>query len=166
MWRRKERNKWRHEKHTCSFLSRNHPNIGKMIVYFCRLLLTNRNSDCHVQRVAAQHIYCTICTVCNWTVLTVIRHKLPLMFSCTTAHKLSDWCLLNCSTSGCFKLYTFQYAHIQSSRYTAPFKLTLLTHNTVSPVHRTTKHTQLLLCLELYVCTDSHMKSLDPSTSR
>ena len=43
----------------CSFLSRNHPNSRTVNIYCCRLLLTKRHSDCHVQRLAGQHIYCT-----------------------------------------------------------------------------------------------------------
>ena len=62
----------------CSFLSRIPPNSHTVKVYYCRLLLTKRHSACHVQRLTAQHIYCTNCTVCNWIVLTVITQKLLL----------------------------------------------------------------------------------------
>jgi len=45
----------------------------------------------------AQHVYCTNCTVCNWTELTVIKHKLPLHVQLhkSTAHLL-------------YKLYSLQ----------------------------------------------------------
>ena len=70
--------------------------------------------------------------------------------TCSAAQQHRN-CLLKCSTPGCFKLCIYQYIYIQSSRYIAPFKLTLLPHSTVSPVRSTTKHTQLFLCLELCV---------------
>jgi len=43
----------------CSFLSRTHPNSDTVNMYCCRLLLTQRQSACTVQRHTAQHIYCT-----------------------------------------------------------------------------------------------------------
>ena len=48
----------------------------------------------------AQHIYCTNCTVCNWTVLTVITQKLQLLLHFqlhnSTAHLLYKHCT-NCT---------------------------------------------------------------------
>ena len=48
----------------------------------------------------AQHIYCTNCTVCNWTVLTVITQKLLLHVQLhnSTSHLLYKYCT-NCT--GC-----------------------------------------------------------------
>jgi hypothetical protein len=48
-----------------SFLSQSHLNSHTENTYCCRLLLTERHSDCHVPRVTVQHIYRTN------TVLTV-----------------------------------------------------------------------------------------------
>ena len=47
----------------------------------------------------AQQIYCTNCTVCNWTVLTVITQKLLLLhvqLHNSTAHLLYKYCT-NCT---------------------------------------------------------------------
>jgi len=60
-----------------------------------------------------------------------------------------------------FKLYTYQYIYIQSSCYIRPLKLTLVPQSTVSPVHSTTKHTQLLLSYKSYAFTDTHIQRLD-----
>jgi len=50
MRRSKERNQ---KTRFRSFLSRTHPNSDRMNVYFCWLLLTERQSDCYVE------CYCT-----------------------------------------------------------------------------------------------------------
>jgi hypothetical protein len=71
-------------------------------VYCCRLLITQTPSACHVQWLTEQHIsctnYCTNCTVCNWTALTVITHKLLLHVQLhnSTAHLLYKYCT-NCT---------------------------------------------------------------------
>jgi len=47
------------QKHIFTFLPQTQQNSHTENVYCCRLLLTQRHSDCHVQRLTAQHIYCT-----------------------------------------------------------------------------------------------------------
>ena len=79
------------------FLSGTHPNSHTMNIYCSWLLLTERHSVCHVQlHNSTAHLlykYCTICTVCNWTVLTVITHNstsnLPYKYckNCTVCNR-------------------------------------------------------------------------------
>jgi hypothetical protein len=45
--------------HCCGFLSQTQPNSHTVDVHCCRLLRTQRQSACHVQRLTVQHIYCT-----------------------------------------------------------------------------------------------------------
>jgi hypothetical protein len=47
------------ERHFRRFFSLNHANSHTVNVYCCRLLLTKRHNACRVQRLTAQHIYCT-----------------------------------------------------------------------------------------------------------
>jgi len=72
-----------------SFLSRTHPNRQTVYVYCCWLLLTKRHSACHVQRLTAQHIYCTntIQTVESTTEMYLYRNY-SYMFSCTTEQNM------------------------------------------------------------------------------
>jgi len=69
-------------------------------VYCCRLLLTDRHSACHVQlHNSTAHLlykYCTNCTVCNWTVLTVITQQLLLHVQLhnSTTHLLYQYCTI------------------------------------------------------------------------
>ena len=51
------------------------------------------------------HKYCTNCTVCNWTVLTVITQKLLLHVQLHNSTQTVSWCLLKCSAAGCLILY-------------------------------------------------------------
>jgi hypothetical protein len=80
----------------------------------CRLLLTKRHSACHVQRLTAQHIYCTNCTVWNWTVLTVITQKLPLHVQ---LHNSTETVQLMSSEVECSRLFditsTYTDIHVQ-----------------------------------------------------
>ena len=81
-----------------SFHFQTHLNSRTVSLQICRLLPTNKHSACHIQRHTAQHIYCTDCTVCNWTVLTVITQKLLLHVQLhnSTAHLLYKYCT-NCT---------------------------------------------------------------------
>jgi Pyruvate/2-oxoacid:ferredoxin oxidoreductase delta subunit len=93
------RNKWRNQQtHLCNFLSRTHSNTHTVNVHCCWLLLTERRSALYVKHLITQHIYCTNCTVCNWTVLIVITHKLLLHVQLhnNTAHLLYKYCT-NCT---------------------------------------------------------------------
>ena len=77
-----------------SFLSRYLPQSRTANVNCYRLLLTKRHSACHVHlHKSTPHLlykYCTDCTVCNWTVLTVITQKqlLHVQLHNSTAHLL------------------------------------------------------------------------------
>ena len=136
--------------HFCSFHSRTHPNRHTVNVYCCWLLLTDRHSACHVQHLTVQHIYCTNCTVCNWTVLTVITHKLPLHVQLhnSTAHLL-------------YKLYSLQL-NCTYSNYTEAAA-------TCSAAQQERESSFCLLkcsaagCLMLNVYIDNYIQKLDPS---
>ena len=81
--RRTHRKEWGNQKtHFCSFLALSPPNSHTVTAYCYRLLLTEKQSECYVQlHNSTAHLlykYCTNCTVCYWTVLTVITQKLLL----------------------------------------------------------------------------------------
>jgi hypothetical protein len=116
---RTDSNKWRNPK---TILYRSAPNSASHTVgvHGCRLLLTERQSACHVQRITVQHIYCT------YTVQTVqstaelyLQHShttCRYTFRYTTPHNLSSWCLLQSSPARCFTLHLYQSVYIQSCR--------------------------------------------------
>ena len=122
--------------------------------------------------------YCTNCTVCNWTVLTVITHKLLLRVQLdnSTAHLLYKYCT-NCTGCNWTVLTVITHKlllHVQLHKSTAnlPYKyctnctvcnwtvLTVITQKLLLHVqlHDTQKVRRYLLkwsaasCLELYVC--------------
>ena len=86
--------------HLLNFHSRSHPKCHTVNVYCCRLLLTNRHSDCYVQRVTVQHIYCTEtvkiyspqlkCTYSNYTeaAVTCSAAQQHSTFTVQTLYKL------------------------------------------------------------------------------
>jgi len=45
--------------HFCNFISITHPSNHTVVTYCWQLLLTQTHSACHVERLTAQHIYCT-----------------------------------------------------------------------------------------------------------
>ena len=132
------RNKWRNQQtHLCNFISRTNPYSHTVNVYCFWLLLTERQGECYVKSLTAQRIYCTNCTVCNWTVLTVITHKLLLHVQ---LHNRRETVKLMCSEEDCSRLfntlcvYSLSYHKIGalSSRYWLPAqcrKLTVLWRN-------------------------------------
>ena len=76
-----------------SFLSRTQPNSQTVNIYCCWLII-QRDRMTDFECVIVQHIYCTNCTVCNWTVLTVITQMLLLHVQLhnSTAHLLYKYC--------------------------------------------------------------------------
>jgi hypothetical protein len=112
----------------------------------------------------AQHIYCTNCTVCNWTVLTVITQKLLLYVQLhnSTAHLLYKYCT-NCTVCNWTVLTVITHklllhAQLQNSTAHLPYKyctnctlckwtvLTVITHKLPLHVqqHKSTQTVQLL----------------------
>jgi len=112
-FRRAERKEKRTIYHLLSYNSRPHRNSRTINVYSCRLLLTNRHSDYHIHRADLLHKYCSNCTVCNWTVLTVITQKLPLHFQ---LHNSTETVELMSSDMQCTRLFdiisTYTHTHI------------------------------------------------------
>ena len=109
--RRAERNRERNQKtHFVTFF----PEITQIVtqwMYIAANYYSHRHSACHVERRLCSNLmykYCTICTVCNWTVLAVIKQKLLLHFQLhnSTAHLLYKLysLLLNCTYSNSQKL--------------------------------------------------------------
>ena len=100
----------------------------------------------------AQYIYCTNCTVCKWTVLTVITHKLLLHVQLhnSTAYLLYKYCT-NCT------VYNGNVLTVITQKLLLHFQL-----------HKT--HTVKLLSSEVQCCrlidivclyTDNHIQWLD-----
>ena len=93
------------ERQSYSYIERFHARTFTVQLLYRKYRLqqnsTNSNytqSCCYIfSCTTAQHIYCTNCTICNWTVLTVIKQKLLLhvQLQKSTAHLL-------------YKLYSLQ----------------------------------------------------------
>jgi len=126
---RTDKKEWRNQKtNFYSCLSRTLPNSHTVKVYCCWLLLTERQSDCYVECVTVWNYillykYCTNCTVCNWTVLTVITHKLLLHVQLhnSTAHLLYKYCT-NCTVCNWTVLTVITHKlllHVQLHKSTA-----------------------------------------------
>ena len=93
-------------------------------------IAAHKKSACHIQRLTAQHIYCTntVQTLqpANEVYLLKLHGSCCYMFSCTTWEKLPSWYLQKWRAGACFILYSHTHPEIRF------FKLTLLAARAVS----------------------------------
>ena len=139
--RRAERNRERNQKtHFVTFF----PEITQIVtqwMYIAANYYSHRHSACHVERRLCSNLmykYCTICTVCNWTVLAVITHKLPLHVQQhnSIAHLLYKYCT-NCTVCNRTVLqYLHTSCHYMFGRTTAQH---IYCTNTVQTVQSATE---------------------------
>ena len=103
----------------------------------------------------AQNIYCTNCTVCNWTVLTVITQKLLLHVQLhnSTAHLLYKYCT-NCTVCNWNVLTVI----------TQKLLLNVQLHNSTQSVQLMSSEVQCSRLFDItFTYTDVHIQKLDPS---
>jgi len=104
----------------------------------------------------AQHIFCTNCTVCNWTVLTVITRKLPLHVQ-----------LHNSTTHFLYKLYILQLNCTYSNYTEAAATCSAAQQHNTFTVQTVESANELYLqkfhrnCCYIFSCTTAHKFSND-----
>jgi len=140
-----------------SSLSGTHSNSHTLNICGCLLLLAQRHSACHVRlhnsTVHLLYKYCTNCTVCNWTVLTVITQKLLLhvQVNNSTAHLLYKYCT-NCTVCNRTVLTVITQMHL----------LHVQLHNSTQTVQRISLLKQSAAgCLIMCVCIQIEITSGD-----
>jgi hypothetical protein len=149
---RKIRKEWK--THFCSCCSRTHPNSHTADVYGCAHRDTVPVIFSALSHSTLLYKYCTNCTVCNWTVLTVITQKLPLNVQLhnSTAHLLYKYCT-NCTVCNWTVLTVI----------TQKLLLDVQLHNSTQTLKMMCVKWNSAGCFELYVYIQDHIKKLDPS---
>jgi len=98
-WRQTDRREWRKRKtHLCNVFPETHPKSYTVNIY-CLPIAAHTQTQCLWCSAcySTAHLlykYCTNCTICNWTGLTIITQKLLLHVQLhnSTAHLLYKYC--------------------------------------------------------------------------